>query len=107
MILNNPTMANDTTVRRMAKHTLQVPGDSQAYGKYIRYSTRSRNRRRLAGGLSFLISLCDSYSLSVGIVSSYDLGPLGDIKAWSILAMHPILRIFSYHYHRSLSCLRS
>ena len=71
MILNNPTMANARTVRRMAKHTLHGPGDSMATGYSHIDSTRSRNRRRLAGGLSFLISLCDSYSLSVGIVSIY------------------------------------
>ncbi len=57
MMLTNPTMANDRTVRRMAKHTLHGPGDSMATGYSHIDSTRSRNRRRLAGGLSFLISL--------------------------------------------------
>ena len=56
MSLYSPKVANPITIKRMAKHTLQVPGDSQAIGYHIKGSTRSKNRRRKLGRLSCLTS---------------------------------------------------
>ena len=64
MIVYRPTMANMKTMTRVMKHLMQLPGDSQAYGKYISRSALSRNRKRNDG----LLSCLSSSSLSVGIV---------------------------------------
>ena len=78
MSLYSPKVANPITIKRMAKHTLQGPGDSQAIGYHIKGSTRLRNRKRNDGLLSCLSSgLWNPYpsgygdlylSCSVGIV---------------------------------------
>ena len=78
---------------------------------------RSHGSRKLLGSrlyraVSWPRSLswrCVSRSGSMGYDDIYIImiGPTGGYRMWSITATHPILRIFHYHDHASLSVLGS